>query len=317
MKYLTLFVLQLLIIGLLNGQGIEWENGRWEEVLEKARLSEKLIFVDVYTNWCGPCLKMDKDIFPDREVGTFFNNKFLSIKIDAEDEGQGKSLARQYDVRAYPSLLFIDKEGTLISTFVGLRNEHELIDIGQQTVKLYKQYDFIQKVKSDIHHDYSEDDLRNILELSRIHQFEGKEYLDMKYLDHVTDITEEDLRNVIGEIDKVDISYLRRLAPLTTSLSYDEISLRKNSQDWISWKISTERAIYGLLDHYKNENDLSSFEECLEILKGLPGVKSRQIDNLYLNFYNQNNLDQYKTFASYLIEKYIIPTRPKDVKKGR
>ena len=40
-------------------QGIQFEIGSWKEVLQKAKQENKLIFVDLYTTWCGPCKKME------------------------------------------------------------------------------------------------------------------------------------------------------------------------------------------------------------------------------------------------------------------
>lgn len=65
-------------------QGIKFENGSWKEVLEKAKQSNKPIFVDVYTSWCGPCKKMSKEIFVLPEVGKTYNSNLICYGIDAE-----------------------------------------------------------------------------------------------------------------------------------------------------------------------------------------------------------------------------------------
>jgi len=63
-------------------QGIEFEPGSWKEVLEKAQQTNKPIFVDVYTSWCGPCKKMSKDIFPLAEVGKVYNENLICYQVD-------------------------------------------------------------------------------------------------------------------------------------------------------------------------------------------------------------------------------------------
>ena len=50
-------------------QGIQFETGSWKEVLQKAKQENKLIFVDLYTTWCGPCKKMAAETFPSRSWG--------------------------------------------------------------------------------------------------------------------------------------------------------------------------------------------------------------------------------------------------------
>ncbi len=66
-QVLIIFVLFFSVLGF--SQGIVFEQGTWKEVLEKAKQTNKPIFIDVYTSWCGPCKKMSKDIFPLAEVG--------------------------------------------------------------------------------------------------------------------------------------------------------------------------------------------------------------------------------------------------------
>src|SRR3989339_764670 len=74
--------------------GIKFETGSWKEVLEKARTEKKLVFIDVYTSWCGPCKLMAKDIFPSKSVGDVFNKNFINYKIDAE-KGEGVAIAKK------------------------------------------------------------------------------------------------------------------------------------------------------------------------------------------------------------------------------
>ena len=316
MKYFLVLFLATISISLASAQGLNWEKGSWEEILAKAQASDKVIFLDVYTTWCGPCIKMDKDVFPDEAVSEYYNGTFITVKVNAEDNGVGTYIAGQYDVKAYPTLLYVDKQGVEISKFIGLKNKYELLNLGEETMALYDQYDFINQVKSNVHGAYTKEELNRILDVTRLHTFEGKEHLTMRYLNQIENIDESDLRLVMGEIERMDLTYLRRLAPLTTSLPYSEIYLRQNSKDWINWKNTTEQAIYSSLQRSQDKNDLPKFEAVLEILKGVDGMKPRGIDNLYLAFYKQNSLDQYRTFATHVIDQYIIPTRPEEVKEA-
>ena len=69
-----------------EGKGIsfEKEGTLFKEAVQKATATKKLIFLDCYTSWCGPCKKMAKDIFPLEEVGKFMNPAYVSIQIDME-----------------------------------------------------------------------------------------------------------------------------------------------------------------------------------------------------------------------------------------
>jgi len=90
-------------------EGIEFFHGTWEEAKTKAKEENKLLFIDFYTQWCGPCLNMVKKVFILPEVGYLYNNKFVCLKIDAETE-EGKVLAKQYAVRSYPTYIFANPD---------------------------------------------------------------------------------------------------------------------------------------------------------------------------------------------------------------
>ena len=111
-------------------QGIQFDKNEWQEILTKAKEEDKLIFVDAYAVWCGPCKKMARDVFTQPEVGEFFNAKFVNAKIDME-RGEGVNLAREWRVRAYPTLLFVDGSGDVVHQAVGYHTSDLLIDLGE------------------------------------------------------------------------------------------------------------------------------------------------------------------------------------------
>lgn len=87
--------------------GIHFQNTSWAEAVNKAKMENKLIFIDFYTQWCGPCLNMAKQVFVLPDVGYYYNQAFINLKIDAEN-GEGIELAQKYGVRSYPTYAFID-----------------------------------------------------------------------------------------------------------------------------------------------------------------------------------------------------------------
>lgn len=107
-KYLVLVFLSCLVnLNGLQGQGIQFFGGNWSETLSKAKTEGKLVFIDFYTQWCGPCYNMAKDVFVRSDVGEFYNARFVNVKIDAEN-GEGIELAKRYGVRSYPTYAFVD-----------------------------------------------------------------------------------------------------------------------------------------------------------------------------------------------------------------
>lgn len=109
-----------------NYQGIRFEHGSLQEALEKARKEEKAVFVDCFTSWCGPCKMMSDKVFPDKQVGDYFNPRFVSIKIDME-KGEGKELAREWKVNAFPTYLILNARGEVVYTSRGYIPVEELI----------------------------------------------------------------------------------------------------------------------------------------------------------------------------------------------
>lgn len=114
-------------------QGIQFFEGTWEEALTLARQENKLIFLDVYATWCGPCKRLKANTFPDPEVGRLYNRYFINVMIDGE-KGEGPELRRKYGVRGYPTLMFIDHEGNVVERTSGYRNPDQFLKWGQQVV---------------------------------------------------------------------------------------------------------------------------------------------------------------------------------------
>ena len=97
------------------GDGMEFFEGGWDEAVKAAERNGQLVFVDVYTEWCGPCKLMDANVYPKDAVGDYFNPRFVNIKLDAEDEEvDGPEIAERYDIGGYPTLLFLNPDGSEI-----------------------------------------------------------------------------------------------------------------------------------------------------------------------------------------------------------
>ncbi len=101
----------------LHAQGIQFFQGSFEEAQNKADQENKLLFIDFYTVWCVPCKVLDRDVFSQKIVGDEFNKQFIAFKLDAEKEG--KVLAKRFNVNAYPTLVFVGRDSTLVHKLVG------------------------------------------------------------------------------------------------------------------------------------------------------------------------------------------------------
>ncbi|MFT5998373.1 MAG: thiol-disulfide isomerase/thioredoxin [Neolewinella sp.] len=99
-------------------EGMTFVEKPFEELLAQAKKESKVIFIDAYTTWCGPCKMMAAKVFPQEEVGKVYNEKFINAKFDME-KGEGPGLAKRYSVMAYPTYLFVDGNGDIVHKGLG------------------------------------------------------------------------------------------------------------------------------------------------------------------------------------------------------
>lgn len=109
-----------------QAQSVTFEEGDWNSVVAKAKAAGKPIFVDTYASWCEPCKWMDKHVFAKSEVGDFFNQHYISYKLNIE-RGEGMAFAETYRVTAYPTLLYFSPEGELLHRIIGAYDGPTLI----------------------------------------------------------------------------------------------------------------------------------------------------------------------------------------------
>jgi len=140
MKRLTSLLLISFIISLPSLAGIKFIEGKtWKEVLSMAKKENKLIFLDAYATWCGPCKFLQKNVFTDRAVGEFYNTNFLNVAMDME-AGEGPELAQALGLSSYPTLFFIDGDGKLLHKSIGAMESADFIRLGKDARDPQRQY---------------------------------------------------------------------------------------------------------------------------------------------------------------------------------
>lgn len=146
-KAIPIFLLLPLLLFTTStfAEGIKFFKGSFEEALELAKAEEKLIFVDAYTTWCGPCKRMSANVFPQEEVGNFFNANFISMKIDME-KPDGIKFRQTYPVSAFPTFYFIADDGKTVHTTKGAQKADAFIKLGKMVVgKFDRSSDFAKE----------------------------------------------------------------------------------------------------------------------------------------------------------------------------
>ncbi len=116
---------------------IIFEQGGYADILNKAKNTGKPIMIDFYTTWCGPCKVLEKEVFTNKTVATYLNDNFLTCKIDAE-KGEGPKLANKYNIKGYPTLLYINQKGEVLAENLGLVNAQQLLRTAKNVVQQNK-----------------------------------------------------------------------------------------------------------------------------------------------------------------------------------
>lgn len=119
------------------GDGIKFMEENWNKALAEAKKQKKLIFLDAYTSWCGPCKMLKRNTFPDKAAGEYFNKNFVNIALDME-KGDGPAIAEKFQVTAYPTLIITDADGKMITYTRGYVEAAQLIEFGKYGMSLKK-----------------------------------------------------------------------------------------------------------------------------------------------------------------------------------
>lgn len=276
---------------------IHFVQGNFKEVSEQASKANKLIFVDCYTSWCAPCKWMEKNVFIDEGVSSFYNSSFINYKIDME-KGEGPELAKKYGVRSYPTYLFLNAKGELIHLATSKMSALEFINEGKSALNPNKSVGILSKK-------YAERQLSND-ELSH-YAIALKKLRDPK--------TDE----VFGKLmTKADVTWLKSLSgfKLMESFLYEETSklfpvLDQNKAYYVSLagkeavnKIY-QKVLYGKMSASSKNQDASLFLKQLDSLKKLTS-NPRDIAIVHCQFYlDGGNAKEFVTLSNHYADNFL------------
>jgi thioredoxin-related protein len=111
-------------------EAIQFQDLPFKDLVTKAKKENKILFIDAYTSWCGPCKMMEKNTFTQKAVGDYFNANFVNARFDME-KGEGREIASKFGVRSYPTYLFLNGDGELVSQNYGYMEGSLFVSMAQ------------------------------------------------------------------------------------------------------------------------------------------------------------------------------------------
>ncbi|ADQ80444.1 Thioredoxin domain-containing protein [Paludibacter propionicigenes WB4] len=303
MKKQLLIVSTLFIAISSFAQGIVFEQGTWKQVLEKAKQTNKPIFVDVYTTWCGPCKKMSKEIFPLAEVGAVYNANFVCYQIDAE-KGEGIDFAKKYEVKAYPTYVFIKPDGTLFSRALGSMPAKDFINVA--TVALADLSDPKPIEEWDKEYATRKNETAFLLGYMDKRSKLGKPN-DQLFDEYLQLIPEEELTS-----DIVIKKYINDGQQMKVN-SYAYENLLKNRTKYFA-KLFGYTDLYlmaGVVNTMREAAKLKDdqlLEKAIKAYDQLPGnTLQKQRDEIYMEYYQRTeNTNKYQKYATGFCNNYLM-----------
>lgn len=221
MKKIFILCVSLFITGLTYSQTVFMENESWSAVKSKAVKENRMIFMDCYTSWCGPCKGLAQNVFPQPKVGEFLNSNFVCCKYDME-KGEGIMLYKKYkdNIPGFPTMLVINPaDESIVHKVVGYTEPDALIaalqdgldgktltvfqkryEAGERSLELIKDYCKALDVAYD--QDTKEKVVRDYIESMPLDSLMSKELLEL-YLPYLNDAYSTQYEYVIKNLDKL------------------------------------------------------------------------------------------------------------------
>lgn len=115
----------------LNTRKLEFRNISYDEALAAAKKEDKPIFIFCSMKGCGPCRQMENDVFTINSVADCHNKNFICIKSMRETD----DVAEKYNVRGFPTMIYLDATGKLSVREDGFKTREQLLEMAKQTIE--------------------------------------------------------------------------------------------------------------------------------------------------------------------------------------
>ncbi len=335
MKKLSIF--SALFIGALAfAQGIKFEDTNFSTILAKAKKENKLVFIDAYASWCGPCKLMVKNVFPQPAVGDYYNSHFVNAKIDME-KGEGVELAKKYNVKAFPTYLFVDGNGEVVHRTLGYVEENDFIQFAKDAGDPNKRLGALKQKFENGEKD--PEFLKNLAGLTMYNDAEFSARVMERYFNGKSELGREDIQMLLSATQSTESplykTFLAKKAEITKVLPlerYDAFdknikvntAIRKaynpDTKKWNDGAFMTEAQKFLTKEEAEKipkrakasralkDKDIATYEKLtIELYKDPSASSSEDLNSIAWNFFenvtNKASLEKAVTWAQESVKK--------------
>ena len=276
-----------LLVSTSSAQVDFFKSKTFDEVLERAQKEDKIILLNGYTDWCGYCKKMDREVFNDKQTGNYLNHNFINVKMNME-KGEGPAIAKKYFMKGFPTTVFLEPSGKVRHRVIGYKPKQVFVKEAQKALGMDPQ----RLKKYQEQYTSGERDPQflvkyiNLLQLSNLPVDEP--FADLLTLDETNLLNEANAKLIYSLATKQNlhaIDYIEKNNnQLLTYLSKEKMN-----------DLFTQNALIAVVKLGKTQND-EAFKSIIDHLKSLTGNENEtSIAKLSMMYYQ--NTTQWEKFA--------------------
>lgn len=294
MKKIVSGLFVFLSVVLFAQEAIQFQDLPFKDLIAKAKKEKKIVFIDAYASWCGPCKMMEKNVFTQKSVGDYFNTNFVNARFDME-KGEGRDIAAKYGVRSYPTYLFLNGDGELVSQNYGYMEESLFLSMAQDV-------NAPNNKKGSLKERFAQGEkdpefLINVMKLTSTSDFEFAKKASERYFEN---------KKKTDELSKDDIGYLLFFLKSVEDPNYKIFISRKaeiikflpeDTYKQFDDQLKLSKIMDESIDQKnKKINDAYFLEKAIPLI-GEYDAKTR-LNQTKLSFYEQNaNFSEYEKTA--------------------
>lgn len=273
---------------------IQFQDIPFKDLIAKAKKENKLVFIDAYASWCGPCKMMEKNIFTKKSVGDFYNKNFVNARIDME-KGEGREVAQKFGVRSYPTYLFLNGDGELVSQNYGYMEEGIFLTMAQDINSPNNKKGSLKErfAKGEKDRDF----LINIMKLNSNTDFEFAKQASERYFAN---------RKKTDDFTKEDVGFLLYFLKSTEDVNYKTFASQKTEiikflpeENYIEFnnQLILAKVVQESINEKNKKINEDYFMKTAEPLVGKEAA-TLKLNQTKLSYYEQNaNFPEYEKAA--------------------